>query len=401
LKTGDLAEIIIDRVAFGGDGIGRLGDLVVFVPYTVDGDVVRVEIAEIRKRYARGRLKEILQPSVHRTKPLCEDYTRCGGCCYQHIAYEHQLLLKENQVMDAFQRIGKLPSPPLRPVIASPHPYHYRLKADFHVNAQKGKTPALGLMSGSSNRIIGIKRCEIVDESINRRYGELKGELQSGKRVPTTDRVTLWSDDGNENGKDGAVDVTTTTTRMITRTVKDRRLTAPYEGFFQANQYLISEMIDRVVAAADLTGEETVIDGFCGSGLFSLFLAPLAKVVHGIEGNGRAIRAARENLDRHGCHNVSLYQGDVGEGLGKAFLNPPAPVDVLVIDPPRVGCEEDLLEKTIRLGLERIVYVSCNPATQARDIHLLCAGGFRLEFLQPLDMFPQTAHIEVIALLTR
>lgn len=160
-------------------------------------------------------------------------------------------------------------------------------------------------------------------------------------------------------------------------------------------------MIDQVVAAADLTGGESVIDGFCGSGLFSLFLAPLAKVIHGIEGDGRAIRAARENLDRYGCHNVSLYQGDVGEVLGKTFLNPLTLVHVLVIDPPRVGCEEDLLEKAIRLAPERIVYVSCNPATQARDIHLLCTAGFRLEFLQPLDMFPQTAHIEVIALLTR
>ena len=142
LKTGDIAEITIERVAFGGDGIGRLGNLVVFVPYTVDGDVIRIEISEVRKRYARGRLKEILQPSVHREKPLCKNYTRCGGCCYQHISYEHQLFWKEKQVMDAFQRIGKFPSPPLRPAIASPHPYHYRLKADFHVNAQKGKTPA-------------------------------------------------------------------------------------------------------------------------------------------------------------------------------------------------------------------------------------------------------------------
>jgi 23S rRNA (uracil1939-C5)-methyltransferase len=399
LKTADIAEITIERVAYGGDGIGHLDNLVVFVPYTSDGDIVRIEISEVHKRYARGRLKAILSPSVHRVKPLCDDYTRCGGCCYQHIAYAHQLFWKEKQVMDAFVRIGKIPSPPLHPVIASPHPYHYRLKADFHVNTQKGKTPALGLMSGSSNRIVEINRCEIVDESINRLFEERKNELRSGKSLPPADRVTLWSVDGDENDNDENFDVTTA--RMITRTVKDRRLMVPYDGFFQSNQYLISEMIDHVVTAAGLTGDETVIDGFCGSGLFSLFLAPLAKVVHGIEGDGRAIRAARGNMDRHGCHNVSLYQGDVGEVLGKTFSPLPISVDVLIIDPPRIGCEGNLLEKAIRLGPKRIVYVSCNPTTQARDIHLLCAGGYRLKFLQPLDMFPQTAHIEVIALLTR
>ena len=280
-----------------------------------------------------------------------------------------------------------------------PHPYHYRLKADFHCKAQKDKPPVLGLMSGSSNRIVEINRCEIVDESINRLYHTLSGNSGNSSWVPAADRFTLWSADCRESDHKTALGVSATP--LITRTVKGQCMVVPHDGFFQANQYLISEMIDQVVAAADLTGGESVIDGFCGSGLFSLFLAPLAKVIHGIEGDGRAIRAARENLDRYGCHNVSLYQGDVGEVLGKTFLNPLTLVHVLVIDPPRVGCEEDLLEKAIRLAPERIVYVSCNPATQARDIHLLCTAGFRLEFLQPLDMFPQTAHIEVIALLTR
>ena len=394
LKAGDVSEIRIENVAFGGDGIGRLDDMVVFVPYTVDGDIVRIELVEVRKRYAKGVLKEILTPSSHREKLRCADYTHCGGCCYQHIGYEHQLVLKEKQVKDAYQRIGKFPDPPLRPILASPDPYHYRIKADFHVAYPKGKRPVMGFMSGASNRIVEIERCEIADDRLNRLYGELKGALRSGKWTPPTDRITLWSPEDDEKGLDSQ------TAPFITRTVKNKRMTTPLDGFFQANQYLIGEMIDQVVADADLKGGESVIDGFCGAGLFGLFLAPLAGTIHGIEGNARAIRAAGENLRRYGCGNVSLSHGDVGDILEKIFLDTGRPVDVLVIDPPRAGCERNLPDLIIRLHPKRIVYVSCNPATQARDVRLLCNGGFRLESLQPLDMFPQTAHIEVIALLT-
>lgn len=399
VKPGDLAELTIERVAFGGDGIGRWGDLVVFVPYTVDGDVVRIKISEIRKRYARGRLTDILQPSAHRVQPRCKDYTRCGGCCYQHIAYTHQLLLKETQVRDTFQRIGQLPSPPLRPVIASPEPYHYRLKADFHLGLQKGKTPLMGFMSGASNRITEIKRCEIVDESINHLCQGMQKNLLNRSRVPTKNRVTLWSDD--HKGNDRETNPDDAGARFIIRTIKNRRIVVPADGFFQANQYLIETMIDLVLAAADLSGSETVIDGFCGSGLFSLFLAPVSKMVHGIEGNSLALQAAGENMENHDLRNLTFHKGDVGEVLSRAFINSPDQVDVLVLDPPRIGCGKELLEKTLHLNPQRIVYVSCNPATQARDIQSLIVGGYHLEYLQPLDMFPQTAHIEVIALLRR
>jgi len=394
LKAGDVSEMRVENVAFGGDGIGRLDDMVVFVPYTVDGDIVQIEITEVRKRYAKGILKEILMPSPHREKPRCADYALCGGCCYQHITYEHQLVLKQKQVKDAFQRIGKFLDPPLLPVLASSPPYHYRVKADFHVTHSKGERPAMGFMSGASNRIVEIERCEIVDDRINSLYGELRSALRKGKWSSTSDRMTLWTTDGNEK------DLDSTTAPFITRTVKDKQMTVPHDGFFQANQYLIEEMIDRVVSAADLTGTETVIDGFCGSGLFSLFLAPLAGAIHGIEENGRAIRAAEENRDRYGCQNVSFYQGDVAEVLEKIFLDAGRFVNVLIIDPPRVGCEKNLLDQIIRLRPPKIIYVSCNPTTQARDIRLLCDGGFQLQSLQPLDMFPQTAHIEVIALLS-
>lgn len=397
VKAGDVVELTMEQVAFGGEGIGRCGNMVVFVPYTVDGDIARIEILECRKRYARGRLQEILQPSPHRTPPYCEDYIRCGGCCYQHIAYTHQLLLKETQVRDAFKRIGRIPSPPIRPVIASPEPYHYRLKADFHLRLQKGKAPALGLMSGASNRIVEIEQCKIVEESINQLFQDLRKKLLHGSWIPRRDRLTLWSTDNK--GHSGGVNTEQLRATWITRTIKNRTLTVHRDGFFQANQYLIDTMIDRVISAADLSGSETVVDGFCGCGLFGLFLAPLTKAVHGIEGNARAVQAARGNAENNGLQNLFFHKGDVAEVVRRVFFNPPVQVDVLILDPPRVGCGKELLENILRLGPKRIVYVSCNPATQARDIQSLIAGGYHLKYIQPLDMFPQTAHIELVALL--
>ncbi|HPJ96906.1 MAG TPA: TRAM domain-containing protein, partial [Syntrophales bacterium] len=235
VKAGDVVELTMEQVAFGGEGIGRCGNMVVFVPYTVDGDTARIEILECRKRYARGRLQEILQPSPHRTPPYCEDYIRCGGCCYQHIAYTHQLLLKETQVRDAFKRIGRIPSPPIRPVIASPEPYHYRLKADFHLRLQKGKAPALGLMSGASNRIVEIEQCKIVEESINQLSQDLRKKLLHGSWIPRRDRLTLWSTDNK--GHSGGVNTEQLRATWITRTIKNRTLTVHRDGFFQANQY--------------------------------------------------------------------------------------------------------------------------------------------------------------------
>ncbi|MBN1545959.1 MAG: class I SAM-dependent RNA methyltransferase [Syntrophaceae bacterium] len=398
MKKGDIIEITIEQVAFGGDGIGRLDGQVVFVPYTVDGDVVRVEVTDLRKRYAKGRLTEILQPSKHRINALCADYTRCGGCCYQHINYGHQLFLKETQVRDAFERIGKISGVPLYPVMPSPEPYHYRLKADFHIMNQRGKKPIIGLMSGSSNRIVEITRCEIVDEHINQLLEDCRSSLRNVKRNGSGGRITLWATD---LAKGSASKERSSKKTFVKCTVKDLVMMAPYDGFFQANQFLVSKMVDQVITAADLHGRETVIDAYSGSGLFTLFLAPLAGSFYAIEGDPHAIKAARKNTEQHGLDNVSFYEGDVAQVLKRDFASFRKPIDVLLLDPPRTGFGEGLREQIFRLSPRRIVYVSCNPATQARDIQRLIMEEYLLEFLQPIDMFPQTAHIEVIASLNR
>lgn len=194
LKIGDRVEAVIGDVAFGGDGVGRVDDLVLFVPFTVDGDEVEVRITEVKKRYARGNLVRIIAPSRHRVAAPCPYHTRCGGCRMQHIAYAHQLELKARQVMQAFGRIAKIPLPAAAPAIPSPRPYGYRGKAEFHLAGGRGGR-RLGLMAPATNDLVEVERCWIAAESINRKYGELREALRSGSVRIGGERQVIWSDE--------------------------------------------------------------------------------------------------------------------------------------------------------------------------------------------------------------
>jgi 23S rRNA (uracil1939-C5)-methyltransferase len=397
LKPGDQLELRIDHVAFGGDGVGRFQQQVVFVPFTVDGDEVRILITDVRKRFVRGRLEKLLKPSPNRIESRCRYYARCGGCQYQHIRYDHGLQLKGQQVVDAFVRIGKVALPPSTPVIPSPGAFQYRGKADYHVRVSPNEPPVIGFMDVSSKHIIDIDRCEIVDETINEACLTFRRDLGMGRINTPWDRQTIWSADIDGEKADVVTDFRKP--RFVTRTVKGQNLAAPYRGFFQANRFLVSRLVDDVVETSALSGRETVLDAYCGSGLFSLFLAPKARRVYGIEMDGEAIHCARRNHRQAGLTNAAFIRGDAGEILLKDFVETQRHVDVLILDPPRTGCDPALLSGLVKLKPARIVYISCNPATQARDIRHLLDHGFTLISLKPYDMFPQTAHIEVVALL--
>jgi 23S rRNA (uracil1939-C5)-methyltransferase len=397
LKIGDRVRTHIGDVAFGGDGVGRSGELVVFVPFTVDGDETEVEITEIRKRYARGRLVGVAAPSPHRVEAPCPYYTRCGGCRMQHIAYGRQLELKRRQIAEAMGRIAKLSAPPVAPVIPSSRPYGWRSKAEFHLAGFRGEPRRVGLMALASHELVEVERCGIVDKSINRKYGEFRQALGAGAvRVPGEDLV-IWSDEPGQ----GPTPIASGSGKPpdVTRFVGGKRFTVPYRGFFQANGVLIGELVEQVVAMSALTGRETVVDAYGGTGLFSLFLAPGAGRLVGIEGDREAVRCAGINLDREGLAQVQFIHGDVADTLEKAFIRRFETADVVVLDPPRDGCIEGTAERVAALRPKRIVYVSCNPTTLARDIRRLSDCGYHPVRLQPLDMFPQTAHVEVVALL--
>lgn len=397
MKPGDKIELRIDSVAFGGDGIGRFEQQAVFVPFTVDGDEAAVRITDVKKRFARAHIEEILKPSPFRIDPRCRYYARCGGCQYQHIHYDHQLQLKGQQVFDAFVRIAKVALPPVMPVMPSPRSFQYRGKADYHVRVAPKEPPIIGFMDVFNDRIIDIDRCEIMDETINKASLAFRQDLEAGRINTPRDRQIVWS--VGEGGEKADVVTDFRSPRFVTRTVKGLNLTAPYRGFWQANESLLPYLVDEVLRLSALTGGETLVDAYCGSGLFSLFLAPHARRIYGIEMDGESIHCARRNHRQAGLANAVFIRGDAGEILYRDFIGANRHADVLILDPPRTGCDPPLLSGIMKLRPTRIVYISCNPTTQARDIRQLLDHGFMLKSLKPFDMFPQTAHIEVIAVL--
>ena len=397
LQAGEVVKITIDAVAFGGAGVGRVKGMVVFAPFTVTGDEAELEIGEVRKKFALGRLKRIVTPSRHRVAPLCRYFGQCGGCQLQHVAYEHQLEIKEKQVREIFERLGKFASPPLLDIIPSPERSNYRGKADYHVRiAKEGDVPAVGFMNASDDRVLDIERCEIVEESINRACLAFRENLFRSGRAIKNERQTIWSAAGGEDYLDcGNSDEPV----FVMRNAKNRRLIVPYRGFFQVNNSLVDLLVDKVTELCGLTGVEMVLDGYCGAGLFSLFIAPHARSVTGVEINGDAVQCARSNLQEAGLLNAVFFQGDIGGIIKQKFVKRGMKTDVLVLDPPRSGCRKEVLDAVREMQPKKIVYISCNPSTQARDIRYLVDNGFSIKLLQPLDMFPQTGHIEVIGLL--
>jgi len=255
-------------------------------------------------------------------------------------------------------------------------------------------------MAGASHDLVEIERCEIVDESINRKYEIIRKDLLLERRLPPNDdRQIIWSDEKGETPTEVSID--SRTPSEITRIVGEKRMVVPYRGFFQANRLLVRELVGLVVKMSGLSGGETVIDAYGGAGLFSLFLGSQAGKIFGIEGDREAARCAGRNLRRAGLTQAEFFPGDVADVLKCEIARRGLKADIVVLDPPRDGCGAGVIDAVAAIRPKRIVYISCNPATQARDIRLLSNHGYSLSLLQPIDMFPQTAHIEVVALLTR
>ncbi len=247
-------------------------------------------------------------------------------------------------------------------------------------------------MDTGGGRLVDIERCEIVDETINRSFQDFRKKLIADKTNVRGERQIIWS---GFSGKEK----TAGTPEYVTRMVKDKSLIAPYGGFFQANLFLVDSLVDCVMEMSGLTGLETVLDCYCGSGLFSLFLASHVQQIFGIEIDGESAKCARMNYENYGVSNATVFRGDITNILKEKFIGGEIDIDVVVLDPPRIGCDKSVLSNIVELKPEKIIYISCNPATQARDIGYLSDKDFSLRTLQPIDMFPHTKHIEVIALM--
>ena len=389
MQINDRIIIKIESIAFGGEGVGRIDNFVVFVPFAAPGDELEIEITGQKKKFARGKILKIRKPSPMRAMPLCRYYENCGGCCYQHLEYERQLEIKKKQVAEAFLKIGKIASPPVLEPIASPKIYHYRGKAQYHAEVVS-KGWEIGFLDISGGKLVDIERCEIMEETINEKLSHLRENKQL--RSNTDAQLTIWSD--------FFVDVPCKK-ESIVRAVKEKSFLVPRDGFFQANLYLTDQLVDQVCRLAATNEINTIVDAYCGSGLFSIFLAPYAENVIGIEISEKSVKYAQINAENAGVKNVKFVHGDIEKVLQEKFLPPGNKIDLMVLDPPRIGCEKAVLKAMAAWQPQKIIYISCNPATQARDVKYLNECGYDLRSLLPMDMFPQTEHIEVIGFMTQ
>ena len=387
LQPGQRVELDITTVAFGGDGIGRIEGFVVFVPFVLPGERVEAVIVEVKKRYATADLARIITPSPDRVTPRCAYYAQCAGCQYQHVAYPRQLELKRAQITDVFERIAKLPQPPIAPVVGSPRDYHYRNKIVVH---GPGK-PGFWTVRGRS--IIAIDQCPIAGEEINAKLAEIAA-LKSEINVP---HLTFRS-----NAAGQVWTFSEPTSQMsITDTVLGKSLTVPLGAFFQVNRGVIELALQHVRDVFGTSGCRVLVDAYCGVGLFALLLADLAGHVYGIEADENAIAAANQNAAALGLSNYDFYAGKTERLLFYTLRQCALDETCLILDPPRSGCGKPVLKTLRELKPRTICYISCAPPMLARDVKELVRLGYRLECVTPFDMFPQTQHCEAVAVLSR
>ena len=447
-RRGDVLELAIDDLAFGGEGVGRADGYVVFVRGGLPGDGLRVRVTESRSRFGRAVIEAVLTPSPDRVEAPCPYFGRCGGCRLQHLAYPAQLAFKEKQVRDCLTRLGGLGAFELRPIVPAPAPFGYRNKMEYTV---AGPGPHVGLHEAERyDVVLDIERCLLQSDTMNALLDELRRQvreralsvweprsergllrfvaLREGQRtgeamvnvvgsapdvetlvpvaealrarVPATTSVVLNVNDTKSSVATGSEEHLLLGHDHITERLGDVTFRVSAASFFQTNTAQAERLFALVAAACALTGEETVLDLYSGTGAISLLLAGRARKVYGIELAPAAVADAVRNAEANGITNCTFLAGEVRHVLPALAADGVRP-SVVVADPPRAGFHPKALSALAALAPARIVYVSCNPSTLARDVGDLVRQGYRLEWVQPVDMFPQTPHIEAVARLTR
>ncbi|WP_429310359.1 23S rRNA (uracil(1939)-C(5))-methyltransferase RlmD [Paenibacillus mucilaginosus] len=450
-----------DIVGIGheGEGVGRVNGYTLFVPGALPGEKVRVKVVKVKKQYGYAKLLEVLEASPDRIDAPCPIYKQCGGCQLQHLSYEAQMRWKRQLVIDNLTRIGKLQVVGEReegiivhPTLGMSDPWRYRNKAQVPIGLAETEEGGLvgGFYAQGSHRIIDMEACLIQHENndavvgavkkiarelgirpyseetgrgllrhVIARYGFNTGEIMvvlvtNGRDLPHADELTglirrdvpgVTSIVQNINTRETNVifgDETRTLwgSDVIYDTIGDIRFAISARSFYQVNPVQTEVLYGKALEYAALTGRETVIDAYCGIGTISLFLAQKADQVYGVEIVPEAIEDARANARLNGIRNASFEAGPA-EVVIPAWRAKGIAPDVIVVDPPRKGCDPALLETILAMRPERVVYVSCNPSTLARDLRVLEDGGFRTVQVQPVDMFPHTVHVESVAVLVR
>lgn len=466
LKKNDMLTLKIEDMGIDGEGIGKAGNIPLFVKDAVIGDVVSVKVMKMKKNYGYARLMEVVEPSMDRVDPPCDCYRACGGCQLQALSYEKQLEFKEKKVRNSLMRIGGF-SPELldgvtEPIIGMEYPFRYRNKAQFPVGKGKDGKPVAGFYAGRTHAIIPNRNCllgmpqneQILDVVLDfmEEYGIAPYEEKDGSGVVRHILTRYGRSTGEwmvcliinqaaiahegelvqrlraiEGMRSILVNVNQKNTNVILGEKSRLLWGEPYitdciclrdgddwqakgegiafrisaESFYQVNPEQTEKLYSTALAYAGLTGKEAVWDLYCGIGTISLFLASKAKCVYGVEVVPQAIADAKQNAKLNGIQNAHFFVGKAEEVLPAHYERTGERADVIVVDPPRKGCDARCLETIARMRPERVVYVSCDPATLARDLKYLCARGYGLRKVRACDMFGQSGHVETVVGLQR
>lgn len=449
VKQGDNITLTVNGLGSSGEGVGKYKGFTVFVKGALPEEEVRVTITLVKKSYAVGALEEIVKASAERVEPACPVYKECGGCQLQHLSYKGQLECKRQQVQDALTRIGHLNLEAL-PVLGAAEPWSYRNKMQFPAAADAEGVLQIGCYATATHSVVDTDACMISKEANNAimktvrtwmqhynisaydektgkglvrhimgRVGVHSGEVMaviitSGYDIPHRGVLIEWlkrhvpglvSVVQNINKKQTNV-VMGSKTRVLygPESIKDSLGSLSFhisaQAFFQVNSEQAEKLYNKALEFAALSGKETVVDVYCGTGTISLYLARHAKQVYGIEIVAPAIENAKKNAEENKCANAEFICGDAAVELPKLLAGGVRP-DVLVVDPPRAGCEQKVLAAIAEVQPERVVYVSCNPASLARDLAFMEQHGYKAIVAQPVDMFPMTSHVETVVLLGR
>ncbi len=446
-------EIVIDIEDLGsaGEGIGKYQGYTLFVKNALIGDKAKVKVMKMKKSYGYARLLELIKESPYRVKPRCELAGKCGGCSIQHLDYKKQLEYKQNKVKSCLERIGGFHDEiMMEPIIGMEEPYYYRNKAQFPVGKNKEGKVIIGFYAGGTHSIIDTTHCyiqteineiimgkvrsfleeyhiSIYDEEENKglvrhiltRVGFTTGEIMvciiiNGKELPHKEELiqslcdipNMTSISVNVNKEKtnvilGEKVVTMWGQPYITDYIGDIKYQISPVSFYQVNPVQTRKLYETALSYADLHGDEVVWDLYCGIGTISLFLAQKAKQVYGVEIIPQAIEDARRNAEINNIKNAEFFIGAAEEILPREYHENSLYADVIVIDPPRKGCEESLLDTIIQMSPKRVVYVSCDPATLARDLKYLCDRGYQLSKVQVVDQFGHSVHVETVVLLSK
>ena len=393
-------ELRVETLTNLGAGLGRVDGWVVMVPFALPGERVRVRIYRNHKQHSDADLLEVLEPSPERTDPRCPLFGTCGGCQYQHMSYEAQREWKRQQVVELLQRLAGIDFP-VNPTHGSPREYHYRSKLTPHwpkpfkpkpgSEAPKRELPIGFLHQGQRNRIVDVPACPIATEAINAAMPE--------ERQRVRDRSAKLRKGGTLLLRHTLEGVTTDNNESVSEKVGSTVFQFLAGDFFQNNPFILPELVDFVMERARVPDVRYLVDAYCGVGVFALCGARHFERVAGVEVNASAVKWANANASINGIANAEFLIGEAESIF--ASIDFPGDETAMIIDPPRAGCDEAFIRQLLELGPLRVVYVSCDPATQARDLKMLLAGGYQLEEVQPFDLFPQTRHIENVAVLRR